>query len=119
MVDMHQNNFMHIVNAQEVIDMQHKLIEQAVANNKQFKATRLESIQNKLVGIAQYINDYRLKTCPVQTPGCKGDQAKVTHEVFEPFPTVLNLNINWFDNQVSYMDTLFFCCGIPSRFQIN
>jgi len=40
----HQNNFMHLINAQEVIDMQHSMIKNKLAGGTVFKKTELEAI---------------------------------------------------------------------------
>jgi len=39
--------------------------------------------------------------------------------ISEPIPEVLSFNINWFDNQVPYMDTLKFCLSIPNSFRLE
>jgi hypothetical protein len=116
---MHQNNFMNLVNAQEVIEIEQNMIKNAKANNKAIHKTTMEVIQNRLMGISQCIQDRKLQSCPFETQACKADHAKVINEIFEPFPTVLTLNINWFNNQVPYTDTLLFCSSIPSKFHLN
>lgn len=50
---------------------------------------------------------------------CKYKQTQYTHCIKAPFPEVLALNVNWFDNQVAYMDTLRFCSAIPQRLRLD
>ena len=46
---------------------------------------------------------------------------KTTRDVFikSPHPEVLMLNINWFSDQVSYMDTYAFTMSIANTFNIK
>lgn len=48
----HQNNFLHLINAQEVIDMQHTLIKKQKEKGK-IHRTVLEAVQHKLMGISK------------------------------------------------------------------
>jgi len=72
--EFHQNNFMHLINAQEVIDMQHNLIKNAVANGKQFRKTQLEFITSRLAGISKALHDKNLSVCPFNSI-CKQEES--------------------------------------------
>jgi hypothetical protein len=45
--------------------------------------------------------------------GKKCNETSYLNFIREPFPSVICLNINWFNNEVPYMDTLKFCLSIP------
>ena len=47
--------------------------------------------------------------------------AKTVFEVFvmKPYPEVLMLNINWFSDHISYMETFAFGISIATEFKIN
>jgi len=93
--------------------MEHNLIKNAIANGKTKKKTNLEYIQNRLAGISKALYDKTPKVCPFSTNNCPLKSLKQTHFIQSPFPSVLLMNINWFNNQVPYMDTLLFCASIP------
>jgi hypothetical protein len=94
-----------LINAQEVIDMHKTIIKNSLANNKMFKRTELEFLENRLVGISKAIQDRPTNRCPFKSE-CKLAKTKVTHCLQDPMPSVLTMNVNWFCQQVPYMDTL-------------
>ena len=71
------------------------------------------------MSIAKSINDRCLDRCVVEDKHCPHKESKVTHYALDPLPKVLTFNINWFDNQVPYMDTLRFSVSIPQKFQVS
>lgn len=98
--------------------MQHNLIKNAVANGKQFRKTQLEFITSRLAGISKALHDKNLSVCPFNSI-CKQEESQICHVISDPLPNVLTLNINWFCQQVPYMDTLQFYACIPSRFCLS
>lgn len=68
------------------------------------------------MGISKSLNNHSSNGCTF-TEGCK--QMKQTHFIKGPFPDLMCLNINWFNNEVPYMDTLRFCASIPSKFRLS
>lgn len=95
--------------------MQKIVIKNAIANNKIPKRTELEFLEERLVGISKAIQDRPHTRCPFKSD-CKLGRTKVTHCLMEPIPSVLIMNVNWFGQQVPYMDTLSFCASIPMHF---
>lgn len=122
--EFHQNNFMHIVNAQEVIDMQQQMLRRNKKRGPKYRKCELEGIQNKLIPICKAINNKIEDRCEMASGGdvqpreggvkqpvtsqsstqsvaqakCKYKQTQYTYCIKAPFPEILSLNINWFDN---------------------
>jgi hypothetical protein len=117
--EFHQNNFVHLINAQEVIDMQSQILSNYKAKGKQFRKTELEGIQGKLMGISKTLNNRSNDVCSFSGDQCKHKELKLTHYIQAPFPHLLCLNINWYNNEVPYMDTLRFCTAIPQKFNLS
>jgi hypothetical protein len=94
--------------------MQVSLLKNLKKKGKEFPKTELLGIYGKLMGIAKSINDKSLDKC-VSGEGEKDKShlTRVTHYILEPKPSVMCFNINWYDNQIPYMDILRFACSIP------
>jgi hypothetical protein len=116
----HQNNFMHLINAHEVIDMQITLAKNHKSQSRSASRSELCATEGKLMGIARAINDKDLEMCIFSEQGsgkeeakCKHQVTKVRHYICEPLPSWMCFNVNWYDNQVPYMDILRFGSSIP------
>lgn len=70
------------------------------------------------MGISKSLNNHAGGVCGI-TENCKYKEMKQTHYIRGPFPELLCLNINWFNNEVPYMDTLRFCSAIPQTFKLS
>ena len=55
----------------------------------------------------------------VNTSSCSIKRTSFKTYIEGPYPQVLMFNINWFDNQVPYLDTLKFAVSIPQRFKMK
>lgn len=53
----HQNNFMYIVNAQEVIDKQGQMLQAQKKNGRKYRKCELELTVNKLIHLCKAIHD--------------------------------------------------------------
>lgn len=107
-------------------------------SGRKYRRCELEVTANKLIQCCRAINDRTESRCEMgggsadvqpseggvkqavtsKSTGqsgakCKFQQTQYTNCIRAPFPEILSLNVNWFDNQVAYMDTLRFCAAIP------
>ena len=115
-------------------------------SGRKYRKCELEVIANKLIHLCKAINDRTEGRCEMSGSSadmqlseggvkhavaskssaqsasgakCKFKQTQYTNCIRAPFPEILSLNVNWFDNQVAYMDTLRFCAAIPQRLRLD
>ena len=83
----------------------------------------MEQIFGKLIKISKALNDRQDDYCMYDknndTSKCKYKRTQVTHYIQSPFPKTFCININWYDNNAPYMDTLRFCASIPQKFELS
>lgn len=106
--------------------MQAQMLKQRAREHK--SSTRsgkseLEAITGKLIGISKALHDRQDNYCMYdknnETSRCKYKQTTITHYIAAPFPKTFCININWYDNNAPYMDTLRFCASIPQKFELS
>jgi len=104
---------MHLINAQEIIDGCTNLLG-SKRNNKTTSFEDLEKIQGCLIGLSKHIMEREEDICVNSENGsCKYSKSSIKTYIEPPYPEVMMFNINWFDNQVPYLDTLKFAVSIP------